>query len=88
MAILNYCRWKLRKYGRGALINIRPFEGISFASRKIVSDSNTCTENIDLVTASLRSCGYSKNNELCMKKIHYTTMILYLNYMNKKMCFF
>ena len=29
-----------------------------------------------LATASLRSCGYSKNKELCMKKIHYTTMIL------------
>ena len=33
-------------------------------------------------TASLRSCEYSKNDELCINKIHYRTMILYLNYKN------
>ena len=35
-------------------------------------------------TARLRSCEYSKNKELCMIKIHYTPMILYLNYINRK----
>ena len=33
-------------------------------------------------TASLRSCEYSNFDELCMHKIHYKTMILYLNYKN------
>ena len=35
-----------------------------------------------LATASLRSCEYSNFDELCMHKIHYKTMILYLNYKN------
>ena len=35
-----------------------------------------------IATASLRSCEYSKNDELCINKIHYRTMILYLNYKN------
>ena len=39
---------------------------------------------MDLPTASLRSCEYSKNNKLCMIKIHYIPMILYLNYINRK----
>ena len=35
-----------------------------------------------LATANLRSCEYSNFDELCMHKIHYKTMILYLNYKN------
>ena len=35
-----------------------------------------------MTTASLRSCEYSKNDELCINKIHYRTVILYLNYKN------
>ena len=38
-------------------------------------------------TDSLRSCEYSKNNKLFDNKIHYISMILYLNYMNKKLFF-
>ena len=38
-------------------------------------------------TASLRSCEYSKNNKLCMIKIHYKPIILYLNYINRKTFF-
>ena len=34
-------------------------------------------------TVSLRSCEYSKNNESLNDKIHYITMILYLNYKKK-----
>ena len=36
---------------------------------------------------SLRSCEYSKINELFYNNIHYITMILYLHYMNKKQFF-
>ena len=35
-------------------------------------------------TVSLRSCEYSKNNESFNDKIHYITMILYLNYKKNK----
>ena len=35
-------------------------------------------------TASLRSYEYSQNNKLCNDKIHYKTIILYLNCKNKK----
>ena len=38
-------------------------------------------------TVSLRSYEYSKNNKLCKIKIHYIPMILYLNYINRKMVF-
>ena len=34
------------------------------------------------VTASLRSCEYSKNDELCMNKIQYKAIVLYWNYKN------
>ena len=37
-----------------------------------------------LPTVSLRSCEYSKYNELFNDKIHYITMILYLNYKKNK----
>ena len=37
-----------------------------------------------LSTVSLRSCEYSKNNESFNDKIHYITMILYLNYKKNK----
>ena len=38
----------------------------------------------DQITASLRSCEYSKNNYTNDDNIHNITMILYLNYINKK----
>ena len=35
-------------------------------------------------TVSLHSYEYSKNNRLCKDKIHYITMILHWNYINRK----
>ena len=49
------------------------------APRRALYDND---DDIHIPTASLRSCEYSKNDELCINKIHYRTVILYLNYKN------
>ena len=41
-----------------------------------------CGDSYDWNTASLRSCKHSNFDDMCMHKIHYKTMILYLNYKN------
>ena len=64
------------------MYNVHIMYVVTKLERIIIQGGQSIMLFFSAYTANLRSCEYSNFDELCMHKIHYKTMILYLNYKN------